>query len=204
MEATNAFVREAAWNYILEQRINFLPVDVFDLARRNGYGVYTYLEFAKIIKKPISYIVKIYGRDGMVFWSNADKRYVICYNADHPSGTIRWTIMHEIGHIVLKHITPQTPVLSRVKRTDAIEREADGFARRVLCPSVVLYHCRAFSIPDIVKLCGISEVAAYYRSRHMEAMEADKGNFFHDPLEMEVFNQFRPFMMRYSASKAIL
>lgn len=110
--------------------------------------------------------------------------------------------MHEMGHIYLRHITSDMPVLSRV-RTDKrtfFEVEAQGFARRVICPSIVLHNCHAIEPEHIMKLCGISYEAALHRSAYMKTLET-RGMFRTDPLEIEVEQLFEPFVRSYHAQR---
>lgn len=198
------FLRETAWQFLLDQKINKLPVSSLSVAQSNGYRVLTYKEFAKIIDKPTSYLIDTYDNDGFVFWSKADQCYIICYNSDLPPTTCRWTVMHEIAHIVLGHVTPEAPPLTRVRKIEhpRFEREADGFVRRVLCPSIVLHDCKAFEVSDIIKLCGISKEAANYRSDYIKKLEI-RNKWRTDPFEVEVEKQFRLFILSYWRNKSL-
>lgn len=192
------FLREAAWKYLLEQKIDKLPVDPWELAEKNGYKILTYDQLAVEVDKTPEYFMQMFSNDGFVFWSKKELRYIICYNALIPAATVRWTLMHEIGHIVLKHVAPLAPPLTRRRKNEnpIFEREADGFARRVICPSIVLHKCSAVEPPDIMKLCGISGKAAEYRSRYMKTLEA-RGKWRTDSLETEVEKQFESFIREY-------
>lgn len=192
------FLQEAAWCFMLEQNINALPVDPFSLASRNGWQIYTYEEFATLIHRSVHDLIKRYENDGFAFWSGHDDSFVICYNASLPFSICRWTLLHEIAHIYLGHISSETPLLLRIRTEDRplFEREAQGFARRVLCPSIVLHSCRAFEPEQIMRLCGISREAAGYRSEYIKKLEAH-GKFNLNPLERRVSKMFAPFVRSY-------
>lgn len=195
------YTRDIAWIFILEQGIKTLPVDTVTLAIDNDYIIYTYCELAKLIGRSVAYIIEKYDDDGFVFWSDKKHSYTICYNSDKNESIIRWTVMHEIAHIQLKHVTPATPTLKRERGTPRpiIEVEADSFARRILCPSIVLHECRAISIPDIMQLCGISYTAAEYSREYMQKLE-QRGKFGTRALEVKVCNQFYKFIKQYNDS----
>ena len=106
--------------------------------------------------------------------------------------------MHEMGHIFLGHILPDTPALSRVgtvKRA-LFEVEAQEFARRVLCPSIVLYNCKAFEAEEIMELCGISFEAADAISEYLKNLKSHVLSIT-DPQGLEVEKQFEPFVCQY-------
>lgn len=188
----------SAWRFLLDQNINALPVDPFWLASQNGWQIYTYEEFATLVHKSVQDLINRYEKDGFAFWSRRDGCFIICYNAMLPFPVCRWTLLHEIGHIHLRHINPETPILTRIRTEDRplFEREAQGFARRVLCPSIVLHDCKAFETEQIMRLCGISREAAKYRSEYIKKLEV-RGKFLIDPLEREVKEMFAPFVRRY-------
>lgn len=56
-----------------------------------------------------------------------DGKSVILYNGDMPLSTVRFSVAHELGHILLLHRQNE-------ENYDALEREADCFARNLLCP----------------------------------------------------------------------
>lgn len=196
------FLREAAWHFLIDQKIKKLPVSSLAVAQSNGYKVITYKEFAEEIGKPIQYLIETYDNDGFVFWSKAESRFIICYNSDLPLAVCRWTVMHEIAHIVLGHVSPSTPALTRIRRIEhpRFEREADGFVRRVLCPSIVIHDCQATETSDIMSLCGISREAAEYRSDYIKKLEI-RNKWRTDPLEIEVEQQFKLFILMHLRNK---
>lgn len=102
--------------------------------------------------------------------------------------------MHELAHIHLGHIR-QDAFYARTKGQSRqwLEEEADGFTRRVLCPSIVLHEIQALTPQAIARCCGISMQAASYRARLMAALEL-RNLFFYDPLEKQVAQQFSDYI----------
>lgn len=191
------FLQESAWRFLLDQNIDSLPVDPFRIASQNGWVIYTYEEFSTIVNRTVEDLISRYEKDGFAFWSRHDECSIICYNSALPFSICRWTLLHEIAHIHLRHINPQAPILSRVRSADRplFEREAQGFARRVLCPSIVLHGCKAFEPEQIMRLCGISYEAAVYRSEYIKQLDA-RGKIGVHPLERQVEAMFAPFVRR--------
>lgn len=202
MTREDIFLRNSAWNFILDQKIKELPINSFVIAQMNDCKVITYKELSKSINKTINYLKETYSDDGFVFWSSSKCCYIICYNDELPSTAIRWTIMHEISHIRLEHVNKDTPALTRIRRIEhpIFEREADGFVRRVLCPSIVLHNCKALEVIEIMQLCGISKQAAFYRSEYIKRLEI-RSKWRLDPLELKVENQFKSFTEKYLFNK---
>lgn len=198
------FLREIAWKFLMDQKIDKLPVSALAVARNSGYKVITYNEFADQIGMTTDYLIEKYDNDGFVFWSKADSCFTICYNQSLPFTASRWTVMHEIAHIVLKHVTPETPTLTRIRKIEhpRFERESDGFTRRVLCPSIVLHDCKALEVSEIMELCGISEEAARYRSDYIKKLEA-RNKWRTSHLEVEVEKQFKMFILRFLRNKCM-
>lgn len=58
---------------------------------------------------------------------------VIIYNTNKPRGRQRFTIAHELGHILLEHISADGESSERLSKTK--EREADAFAGELLVPA---------------------------------------------------------------------
>lgn len=193
-----SYLRDSAWKFILDQGICSLPINPSRLIERNGWALYTYAQFAEKIGRSTAEIVERFSREAFVFYSVREKTFVICYNADFPPPVVRWTLMHEIAHIVLGHISEEVPSLNRVRSEErsVFETEAQGFARRVLCPSIVLHDCKAISPAAIMYLCGISHEAAEYRSKYMQELERRDRWRLH-PLEVAVEKQFRIFIFRF-------
>lgn len=64
--------------------------------------------------------------DGLSQWT-ADHPVIVA-NSAHPTDRIRWTLAHEIGHLVLH----------REDATDDMERQADAFAAEFLMPAILI------------------------------------------------------------------
>lgn len=105
------------------------PVNVFELCEKLGYicKPYSSLGIEKCIK------ITNYFEDG--FHQFEEGKVVIYYNDIKPEGRIRFTIMHEVGHMIRNHFEP----------SQLAETEAEWFAAYSLCP------------PPIVNMHNISD-----------------------------------------------
>ncbi len=75
---------------------------------------------------------------------------IVWYNDWKDITTIFFTLAHEAGHIVLKH----------VKEDDVAEREANCFARNLLCPIYIRKTLGLTSVEDYCSTFHISEPMA--------------------------------------------
>ncbi|HCQ6056237.1 ImmA/IrrE family metallo-endopeptidase [Clostridioides difficile] len=154
--------------------------------------VYSYDEFAKLIRKDIDFITEKYDKQGFVFWSKRDNTFVICYNKCYPFHSVRWTLMHELSHIFLGHATKTNVLKLHSKSNKLFEVEAEAFTKHILCPNVVLLHCKILEISEIMYFCGVDEDIALKKSISLKKEKNSITN-----LENLVIKQFNTFIKNY-------
>lgn len=104
------------------------------------------------------------------------KRYLVCYQADGNPARLRFSLAHELGHIVLSHRGTG----------EQEEREADFFAMHLLCPRPVVQRMSELYQP----LYGEQVAAACYVSRSAaEALERCTPCHVDQALEKQVADQ---------------
>ena len=117
-----------------------------------------------------------------------------------PQGRIRFTLAHELGHILLGHLTAAEPVTRRnlgdMENGDTWETAANIFASRLLAPAIVLHRLEITRAEDISNLCGLSMQAARIRAKRMAALEA-RSAWLRSPMERQVDSQFDKFCREY-------
>lgn len=106
----------------------------------------------------------------------------------------RFTLAHELGHIVLGHLLVDT-LQGRTFDTSKpeTERQADVFASRLLAPACVLWGINANTAEQIASICNISHEAAKIRAERMEILRK-RGKFLTSPLERQVYKQFENYI----------
>ena len=108
----------------------------------------------------------------------------------------RFTIAHELGHILLGHVGEGNLVNREPDPTDhPMEREANVFASRLLAPACVLWALDARTPEEIAALCRISGQSAAFRAERMELLY-DRNRFLKSPLERKVYQQLSAFIAR--------
>jgi Zn-dependent peptidase ImmA (M78 family) len=71
---------------------------------------------------------------GAAFLQCGDRKFLLA-NSNLPQGRFRFSIAHELGHVLLKH-KPITHIDE--KRSEHLERQADIFAAELLLPEELL------------------------------------------------------------------
>ena len=178
-------VRNAAWQFLIDNKVEFLPLDMFDLLSRCGC-----MSIDFTTAKPLfQHIIGSEYFDGSVdcFVIFDGEKKVVVYNETLPQSRLNYSLAHEIGHVVLKHNE------SRAFRYDA---EADMFASRILMPAAVLKACRVSSAEEISALCDVSLAAAERRWERLKLLN-DRGKFLTSEAEQKVLAQFADFIRDY-------
>jgi Zn-dependent peptidase ImmA (M78 family) len=184
-----------AREFLIDQSITSLPVDPFEIAINNGWELIKITDAARETgisgKDILEKIIK--SNDGLAQYCVYTRQYKITYNnMMRPTARIRWTIMHEIGHIVLGHLTEfETVSLTRGmnnKEYEVLETEAHFFASEVLAPCIVLKSINVFNAKDIKVICKLSSSAAVKK----EALI--KKHFVSDKIEIKLRDCFSDYV----------
>jgi len=117
-------IKKTISELLIDYGLNTFPIDVFYLAKRMKIIVEKYSDFPDNEQ-----IVLLNGSvDGMSYYESDLKEFHIVYNDYKIHTRIRFTIAHEIGHIVLGH----------KESNKKNESEADFFARSLLVPIPII------------------------------------------------------------------
>lgn len=132
-----------------------LPVvDVFSLIdlipRDKKVKVCTYSQMAQTLGCSFSEFFHKYASSEHGFTVKWKNYYLICFNELKDEKTIRFTIAHEIGHIILGH----------TEDNSVANREADCFARNILCPIQVADGFNVTTPKEYIDCFHISEPMA--------------------------------------------
>ncbi len=164
--------RDSSWRFLIKHKIDSLPVDLKSITSAMGI----------IVRKDVAGTL---GADERGKAVNADGELRIVVR-DMPVPQKRYTIIHEIGHIVLGHTESDS-------RSDVDEYAAERFAIGVLAPACVLWGIDVKTAEEIAELCNISITSAGIREKRMQELYA-RNKFLTSPLERQVFEQFLDFI----------
>ena len=139
--------------------------------------------------------------DGFTVRSGA--RCYVFYNMEQPPGRVRFTIAHELGHVLLGHLGDgEHTVYNRESSSEDAPEEhtANVFASRLLAPACVLHALGAVTPEQIAAVCDISIAAARLRAGRMGVLE-QRGKYGSSPLERQVLAQFRLYIDRVNSGQ---
>lgn len=143
-----AEIEKKVVNLYIEQDIHSVPINPFKILEKRGYVL---IPFSKFDKDNSPEEVND-NNDAYSFYSPEYKTYFIIYNK--PLRRIRFTLMHELGHIDLGHRGGG----------DLAEREADAYAGYALAPSPLITQYASEEIPELMAAFWISKDCAEVRS----------------------------------------
>lgn len=186
--------RDLSWQILIENYITEMPVKVSHICKRLGIPIICYEKAEQIIKT--AGLEKICSQnDGITFMR------AIFYNGACSVGRQRFTIAHELGHILMHGENGcNRPIPSHDAR---IEQEANVFAARILAPACVLWGIGVTNEKQICQKCDISLAAARFRMQRLQVLyerekrflkERGKSCFLLSALEKKVYDQFSDYI----------
>lgn len=163
------FVTEKAYDFLLEYGYNSFPISPFKVIEDlSDYVVcLPWSEAKKTLDASDPFHLRETKAEARTIRPRADGRYFIVYDdvEVNSDARIAWTIMHEIGHIILGHLTDfGETALDRggltKEKYGVLEVEAHYFAAEFLMPTALLKFFSNITIEEIELLFGVSEEAA--------------------------------------------
>lgn len=172
--------RDSVWRLLIDLGVSELPINTVKVCAELGIKLH-YYELTE-------------ESDGMSCYIKGVP-HVFVSSAVSPERR-RFTIAHEIGHIILGHVGKYELINREPSSKDnPVEQAANVFASRLLAPACVLWGCNVRTTDQIQELCKISRTAAEYREERM--IELYKRNrFLTSPLERKVYSQFETFIIQ--------
>lgn len=185
--------RNAAWKTLIECGISSLPVRPSEICRHYNWVLADYIDGKRSID-----LLGLSGLTGKTdgFCTVTRNHTYVFYNSSLPVGRKRFTVAHEIGHLVLGHVGKGMATVENREPTGAErgeEQQANQFAARLLAPACVLHEIGAIEPDEIQTLCGISNQAAKFGAERMRDLER-RGRYYTSELERQVFKQFESYI----------
>lgn len=160
-------IRALACKTLLETGVRRLPVHIKTVARRLGISLFTYDQYADTVDCSVSEVAQRYGCDG--FTQRIGGRTAIFYYQGGNLRRVRWTIAHELGHILLGHMDRPMDIDEEI----TADEQADALAAELLCPSVVAAELVCYYPGEISRICDISFSAALRRTCELVNWQSD-------------------------------
>lgn len=187
--------RDLAWQILINHNISYLPVKTSDICHSLHIRTISYDIGREHIKNFDSY-AHPESNDGFTYQN------IIFYNNKCNVARQRFTVAHELGHILLhggNGLYNREPSES----DNPIEQEANVFASRLLAPACVLWGLGVTTAQQIADICNISVQSAIFRMKRLEQLYArdkffmqqyGKGCFLLSSLEQSVYSQFHDYI----------
>ena len=178
--------RNLSWEILLKADITSLPVDLNKVLKAIDVKAILYCDAFFDADSP-----KLRGSDGFVTKIGGKKAIYL----NEQKGTTqrrRFTLAHELGHIVLDH--PINPIIYRNSEIDDGQKpeevQANIFA---LMPAGVLAALHVTTVDEIIRICNVSRISAQIRLERLTELYK-RNKFGAHPLERQVISQFKDFI----------
>lgn len=201
--------RDASWRALLCLKEKRLPVDAEALAHQMGVEVLPYPE--KEEQPKLHALLEKAGGGTCVSLRIRGRWHIFLRRQRLDSGGQRFSVAHELGHLLLKHETRSLAPGVRALRSrenagdlledtdDLEEYTADIFAVRLLAPACLLHELHIDTPGGVMRLCGLPPRAAALRAERMEVLN-QRDAFFSHPLERQVWDAFLPYLREMCSS----
>lgn len=195
--------RDASWQLLIDFNITELPIKVTLILKDLGVKINKYSESENFIKTQGIEELMLHS-DG--FTVNIKNTYYVFYDDNCTPQRCRFTLAHELGHIILNHVKSNECTKTNKEPSDLDsyeEQQANIFASRLLAPACVLHELNVTTAEQIVNLCEISYQSAEFRLERLKLLELRNDNFLFNkgygcfylsPLEKQVFKQFKEYI----------
>lgn len=156
------YATNAAYNELSHYNGRFPQIDIYELIFQSGNIILkSYTQAANYLKcSHNEFTYKISQSEyGFTVSNFKTGTHIIYFNNLKDEKTIRFTLAHEYGHIVLGHTVDN-------KVTD---KEANCFARNILCPVQLIEEFKLSTVEDYTECFGISEPMAKASLAHFKS-----------------------------------
>ena len=177
-KATNA-----AYRLLAKRESLTLTTDVMSIAKEllENCIVITYSQACCLY----GYTVELLSRVSEFGFSIVhEERRIILYNESASLGCIRFTVAHEIGHAVLGHCN---------EHDSGAEREANCFARNLLCPLPIICGLNLNDPQEFVHVFNVTEKMALVSLNWIKSDEY----YIEEALWDRIFDMYMEFVENY-------
>lgn len=171
---------ELCMSFLADNNISELPVSLNKIVKNNNWKIIPYSRLRLVNIKSYQLVME----RNLGFAELRQGHYFIYYDDEKSIEVQRFTIAHEIGHVVLNHFR---------EFSNCREKEANMFAARLLMPMCVLHECRVNSSEEIAKLCKVSQTAAAFRNERLQMLK-NRNKFYKNEKEKLVYKNFKTFI----------
>lgn len=139
-------IKRIVVDLFVKYEVHCIPISGFELASKMGITVVPYSAYPISVRQ----LMMKESEDG--FCARTGTADYIFYNDTRNYGRINYTILHEIGHIVLDHS----------EDSELAEKEVNFFAKFALVPPVLVHRLKLSNPTDIANMFDVSRECAKY------------------------------------------
>lgn len=151
---TYEFIKGEVTNVFVQYKIRCVPVSGFEMATKMGITMIPYSSLS-LKKKNIclesmkkdGFLIEQYGHD-YIFYNDEE-----CYERQN------FTLLHEVGHVVLDHSGSSY-------KSEREEAEADFFAKYAIAPPALVHALHLKSAKEIFRVFNISRKESVYAFKY--------------------------------------
>lgn len=179
---------ETVYKLITELEIKQLPVSVDYIANELWIKQIRNCDLQKSLLSP--------NQNGLAVLSKG--KFYIIYNEKDNLQERRFTVAHEIGHILLEHLF-SSPASQQEK--EIREQEADIFATLLLAPICVI---RALKLQTPEEIQSVCNIPYQYIQWYLEFIKSNLGKFSVqniNDLENKTYKQFQLYINNFNINK---
>lgn len=198
------FIDDKISSAINETLINYsdgiFPISPFIIARNMGVKIIT-PEALKVLE--IDSLNKM-SDNSPALKLNIRGNRIIVVNKKFCRHDIRFSLAHEIGHIMLSHGSEDIDasnvfMFNRLQQKDykrfiskrnRIDREADLFAVHLLAPPLILWDKNVRSTIDIENNCSVGYISSMYVSYKMQTLITQGYDFTQNKINCDILDMF--------------
>lgn len=173
--------RDKAWRVLIDCHVVTFPVDLDALAAKLNIRLITYTQ-----AKPMLERLQIDTTGNIAIPLQLPTGNYVLYDDTIAQGPRRFAVAHEIGHIVMQHITPDRLQYTR----DYTEPQAIRFAANLLMPAIICHHEQLSTAHQIKAYFDVSDSAAQSRAARIAVLE-QRNKWLTSPLEREYYRIYR-------------
>jgi len=157
-------IKEQVLSVFIECDVKSFPIDCFSITEHYGYKI---IQYSCLSERKKQACLKL-SEDACTIENN------VYYNDQRSFPRIRFSVMHELGHIILN---------------DDQEQVVNTFASHILAPRMAIHYAKCRNHVDVARIFGLSlEAADYafndYRRWHRMAV------YKMSVIDKEIYNHF--------------
>ena len=183
-------IQYSTWQCLIDFGIDRLPIDLLKITCAAGI---------RVVKNSTVNVLRE-RENGKSFFDG--ESWIIVYDDSAPLGACRFTVAHELGHILLGHdlCLGRYEQAREISRKPKSEQQADMFALRLLCPASVIWGLQLHTAEEIERHCLVDRRVAILRAQRMGQLYS-RDKFLTDPAEKQLYKNFEKYITEVLISK---